>query len=154
MPTARIRIHGDYHLGQVLRVKNDFVILDFEGEPSRSLAERRAKHCALKDVAGMLRSFGYAAQVGLANYTARHPERGESLASWSWFWEQSVAAAFLHSYRREAGNAVFLPADQAAFKALLEAYLLDKAFYELNYELENRPTWVRIPLAGIAALQV
>ncbi len=150
----QIRIHGDYHLGQVLCVKNDFVILDFEGEPTRHLTERRAKHCALKDVAGMLRSFSYAAQVGLANYTARRADHAEFLAAWGWFWEQSVAAAFLRSYKREAGNASFLPAEQTSFKALLEAYLLDKALYELNYEVENRPTWVRIPLAGIAALHL
>jgi maltose alpha-D-glucosyltransferase/alpha-amylase len=150
----RIRVHGDYHLGQVLCVKNDFVILDFEGEPTRPLAERRAKQCALKDVAGMLRSFSYAAQVGLANYTARRPESLESLAGWSRFWEQSVATSLLRAYRLEAARASFLPDDQPGFRALLAAYLLDKAFYELNYELENRPTWVRIPLAGIAALDL
>jgi maltose alpha-D-glucosyltransferase/alpha-amylase len=152
--SLRTRIHGDYHLGQVLRVKNDFVVLDFEGEPTKPLAERRAKHSPLKDVAGMLRSFSYAAHVGLANYTARRPESLESLRGWGQFWEQSVAASFLRAYRQEAANASFLPASPAAIRALLEAYLLDKAFYELNYELENRPTWVRIPLAGILALEI
>jgi maltose alpha-D-glucosyltransferase/alpha-amylase len=150
----RIRIHGDYHLGQVLAVKNDFVILDFEGEPARSLAERRAKQCALKDVAGMLRSFGYAAQVSLANYVARRPENLESLERWSRFWEQWVAAAFLRAYHLETQGASFVPQRKDDFNVLLEAYLLDKALYELNYELENRPTWVRIPLAGIAALDL
>ncbi len=150
----RIRIHGDYHLGQVLAVKNDFVILDFEGEPTRPLAERRAKQCALKDVAGMLRSFSYAAQVSLANYVSRRPESLESLEGWSRFWEKSVAASFLRAYRQETTNAAFVPKNAAGFRPLLEAYLLDKAFYELNYELENRPTWVRIPLAGIAALDL
>jgi maltose alpha-D-glucosyltransferase/alpha-amylase len=150
----RIRIHGDYHLGQVLAVKNDFVILDFEGEPTRPLAERRAKQCALKDVAGMLRSFSYAAQVSLANYIARRPETLESLGGWSRYWEQWVAAAFLRGYRLETEQAAFLPKDPAGFRSLLEAYLLDKAFYELNYELENRPTWVRIPLASIASLDL
>ena len=150
----QIRIHGDYHLGQVLAVKNDFVILDFEGEPTRPLAERRAKQCALKDVAGMLRSFSYAAQVSLANYVARRPESLESLEGWSRFWEHWVAASFLKAYRHETANASFLPKNAAGFRSLLEAYLLDKAFYELNYELENRPTWVRIPLAGIAALNL
>ncbi len=148
----RIRIHGDYHLGQVLSVRNDFFILDFEGEPTRPLAERRAKQCALKDVAGMLRSFSYAAQVALSNYVARRPESLESLSGWGRFWEQWVAASFLRAYRHETANASFIPADPAGFKTLLEAYLFDKAFYELDYELENRPTWVRIPLAGIAAL--
>jgi maltose alpha-D-glucosyltransferase/alpha-amylase len=152
--SQRIRIHGDYHLGQILCVKNDFVILDFEGEPTKPLVERRAKHSALKDVAGMLRSFGYAAQVSLANYTARRPESLESLRVWSRFWELSVAASFLRAYRLEAGTACFLPSRSQEFKALLEAYLLDKALYELNYELENRPAWVRIPLAGILALEI
>jgi len=138
----------------VLAVKNDFVILDFEGEPSRPLAERRAKHCALKDVAGMLRSFSYAAQVSLANYVARRPESLQSLTGWSHFWERWVAASFLRAYRTETTGASFVPSDPLAFKSLLEAYLLDKAFYELNYEMENRPTWVRIPLAGIAALDL
>ena len=150
----QIRIHGDYHLGQVLCVKNDFVILDFEGEPTRPLAERRAKQCALKDVAGMLRSFSYAAQVGLANYAARRPESMASLAGWGRFWEFSVATAFLRAYKATAGKASFLPDSAEGFKALLEVYLLDKALYELNYELENRPTWIHIPLAGIAALHL
>jgi maltose alpha-D-glucosyltransferase/alpha-amylase len=152
--TLQIRIHGDYHLGQVLCVKNDFVILDFEGEPTRPVAERRAKQSALKDVAGMLRSFSYAAQVGLANYVARRPESLESLAGWSRFWEQSVAASFLRAYRLEADGASFLPDDKPSFRTLLEAFLMEKAFYELNYELENRPTWVRVPLAAIAALDL
>jgi len=150
----RIRIHGDYHLGQVLAVKNDFVILDFEGEPTRPIGERRAKQCALKDVAGMLRSFSYAAHVSLANYVARRPESLESLQGWSRFWENWVAASFLRAYRNETANAAFLPNNAAGFRSLLEAYLLDKAFYELNYELENRPAWVRIPLAGITALNL
>ncbi len=150
----RIRIHGDYHLGQVLSVKQDFVILDFEGEPTRPLAERRAKQCALKDVAGMLRSFSYAAHVSLANYAARRPDSIESLTGWSRFWEQSVAAAFLRAYQSETTNAAFMPQAPAAFRSLLRAFLLDKAYYELNYEMENRPTWVRIPLAGIRSLEL
>jgi maltose alpha-D-glucosyltransferase / alpha-amylase len=148
----RIRIHGDYHLGQVLCVKNDFVILDFEGEPTRSLAERRAKYSPLKDVAGMLRSFSYAAQMGLSNYVARRPERQGDLKCWSRFWEQSVSISFLRAYRLQAAGAPFLPKELSGFSALLEAYLLDKAIYELNYELENRPAWIQIPLSGILAL--
>jgi len=136
--SLRIRIHGDYHLGQVLRVPEDFVILDFEGEPTKPLAERRAKHCPLKDVAGMLRSFSYASYVGLAD---RETQRGE--------WERSVSTAFLDAYRKEAGNASFLPRDEDVFHTLLEAYVFDKAFYELNYEMDNRPDWLRIPLAAI-----
>lgn len=137
--SLRIRIHGDYHLGQVLRVPDDFVILDFEGEPTTSLAARRAKHCPLKDVAGMLRSFSYASYTGLPDDETRRRA-----------WEQSVSGAFLEAYRKEAGQASFLPVDEEAFQTLLEAYVFDKAFYELNYEMDNRPEWLRIPLAAIS----
>jgi maltose alpha-D-glucosyltransferase/alpha-amylase len=138
--SLRIRIHGDYHLGQVLRVPDDFVILDFEGEPTKSLAERCAKHCPLKDVAGMLRSFSYVSYTGLPDdATQRHA------------WEETASRAFLEAYRQEAGKASFLPADDGAFQTLLEAYVFDKAFYELNYEIDNRPAWLRIPLAAVSS---
>jgi len=138
--SLRIRIHGDYHLGQVLRIPNDFVILDFEGEPTKTLAARRAKHCPLKDVAGMLRSFSYASYAGLAGNETQRRE-----------WEQAVSAAFLDAYRKEAGHASFLPGDEDAFHTLLEAYVFDKAFYELSYEMDNRPDWLGIPLAAISS---
>ena len=150
----RIRIHGDYHLGQVLRVKTDFVILDFEGEPARSLAYRRSKQCALKDVAGMLRSFSYAAYATLINYTARHPEDLATLEPWARFWERSVAAEFVRAYRQASRGADFLPADESDFQNLLDAFLLDKALYEVLYELNSRPAWVRIPLMGIMSLSL
>ena len=146
----RIRIHGDYHLGQVLRAKNDFVLLDFEGEPARSLEERRRKQCPLKDVAGMLRSFSYAAWSGLDAYRQRHPD--STLEPWARLWQNSVSTAFLNAYRDTvAANPNLMPAPAQA-DALLSAYLLEKALYELLYELNNRPTWVRIPLSGILAL--
>ncbi len=149
---VQIRIHGDYHLGQVLRVENDFVILDFEGEPARPLAERRRKQPALKDVAGMLRSFSYAAYAGLLGYTARRLEEFASLEPWASYWEQWTRVAFLRAYRETAGDAPFLPRSAEHFETLLNAFLLDKALYELNYELNNRPSWVRIPLRGILPL--
>ena len=148
----RIRIHGDYHLGQVLRVKTDFEILDFEGEPARSLAYRRAKQSPLKDVAGMLRSFSYAAYASLINFTTRHPEDLARLEPWAQLWEHSAAAAFLRAYRETAQGAAFLPADNGDFKEMLEIFLLDKALYEVLYELNARPAWVRIPLMGIMSL--
>jgi maltose alpha-D-glucosyltransferase/alpha-amylase len=148
----RTRIHGDYHLGQVLRTKNDYVILDFEGEPARPLAERREKHSPLKDVAGMLRSFSYAAQVALLNYTTRRPDAIDRLDPWARFWERSTAAEFLRAYRATPADAPFLPADPGSFKTLLEVYLLSKALHELRHELENRPGWARIPLVGILSL--
>jgi len=148
----RIRIHGDYHLGQVLKVKTDFVILDFEGEPARPLAERRAKQCALKDVAGMLRSFSYAAYSSLINYTTRHADDISRLEPWAKLWERCVAAEFLRAYRETARGSNFIPSSADGFRKLLDLFLLDKALYEVRYELNARPEWVRIPLMGILSL--
>jgi maltose alpha-D-glucosyltransferase/alpha-amylase len=148
------RIHGDYHLGQVLRYRSDFVILDFEGEPARSLAERRTKQSPMKDVAGMLRSFSYAAYATLINFTARRPEDLGRLMPWARLWERSVSAEFLRAYRATSQSSNHVPSDPAAFRQLLDAYLLDKALYELRYEMNNRPTWARIPVEGILALTV
>jgi maltose alpha-D-glucosyltransferase/alpha-amylase len=144
----RIRVHGDYHLGQVIRVKNEYAILDFEGEPARALDERRAKHSALKDVAGMVRSFSYAAWVGLSQFTTRGPDAFDRLEPWARLWEQAASASFLRAYRQTAGPRL-LPADPQACRALLEAYLLDKACYEVLYELNHRPAWVWIPLRSL-----
>jgi len=152
--TLRTRIHGDYHLGQVLKVKTDFVILDFEGEPARPLSYRRAKQCPLKDVAGMLRSVSYAVHVSLINYTARHNEAVTRLEPWALLWERSVAAEFLRAYRDTAQDAEFLPINGADFRKLLDIFLLDKALYEVLYEMNSRPAWLRIPLMGILSLQV
>jgi maltose alpha-D-glucosyltransferase/alpha-amylase len=146
------RIHGDYHLGQVLRSKGDFVILDFEGEPARPLAERREKHSPLKDVAGMMRSFSYAAFVALTQYTTRRPEDYAQLESWARLWEASVSTEFLKAYREANANSRIVPTERDDFDALLKIYMLDKALYELVYELNNRPAWIRIPLHGILSL--
>ncbi|MBI2818626.1 MAG: maltose alpha-D-glucosyltransferase [Acidobacteria bacterium] len=148
----KIRIHGDFHLGQVLRVANDFMVLDFEGEPARSLEERRAKQLVLKDVAGMLRSFSYAAHAALLTHAARIPAEYSRLEPWAKSWECTVSAVFLRSYRLTAAGAAFLPAEPDHFRRLLEIYLLDKALYELSYEINNRPAWVCIPLWGILSL--
>ena len=151
----RTRIHGDYHLGQVLRANNDVVILDFEGEPARSLEERRAKQSPLRDVAGMLRSFSYAAAAGLNAYNQAKPDSsrgGRSLEPWARLWQNAVSSEFLKSWRETvAANPKLMP-DAPQAQKLLDAYLLEKALYELLYELNNRPAWVRIPLAGILAL--
>jgi maltose alpha-D-glucosyltransferase/alpha-amylase len=152
--TERIRVHGDYHLGQVLRVKTDFVILDFEGEPARPLADRRAKQCPLKDLAGMLRSFSYAAYSSLINFTARHVKGIASLEPWARLWERCVATEFLRAYRETARDAQFLPENTDNFRKVLDVFLVDKALYEVLYELNTRPSWVRIPLMGIMALQL
>jgi maltose alpha-D-glucosyltransferase/alpha-amylase len=146
---VKTRVHGDYHLGQVLRVKNDFAMLDFEGEPKRSLEERRAKHSPLKDVAGMLRSFSYAAWVGLSQFTTRGPDAFERLEPWARVWEQASSAVFLQAYRQVASE--LLPTDPRACRAVLDAYQLDKACYEVLYELSHRPAWAWIPLRHLVA---
>ncbi len=148
----KTRVHGDFHLGQVLRVKNDFVILDFEGEPARPLAERRGMHSPLKDVAGMLRSFSYAAQTAFMSHATRRPQSAASLEPWAALWERCVSAVFLSAYRAETQGARLLPEDSATLARLLDAYVMEKALYELAYEIGNRPTWVRIPLLGILSL--
>ena len=148
----RTRIHGDYHLGQVLRARGDYVILDFEGEPARSLAERRAKQSPLKDVAGMLRSFSYAAYSALDHFVQRHPNTHKQLEPWAELWQNAVSTEFLHAWRNTVAAAPDLSPPPEPAQRLLNAYLLEKALYELLYELNNRPTWTRIPLLGILAL--
>ena len=147
----RIRVHGDYHLGQLLRARTDFLIVDFEGEPARSLAERREKQSPLRDVAGMLRSFSYAAYAGLAKHTQRHPEHANVLHPWATLWERATSNTFLQGYRETIGSHPLLPTADAA-QTLLVALLLEKAFYELQYELNNRPAWLNIPLTGLLDL--
>jgi maltose alpha-D-glucosyltransferase/alpha-amylase len=137
----------------VLIVRDDFLIIDFEGEPQRTLDERRAKHSALRDVAGMLRSFDYARFTALQQ-VAQGGVEADRLAPLARQWEREVRAAFLKTYRDVAIEGG-LYADAAAFAAaepLLDLFELEKALYELRYEIDNRPDWVGVPLAGIAAL--
>ncbi|MHB1004497.1 MAG: putative maltokinase [Chloroflexota bacterium] len=146
---AKIRHHGDYHLGQVLRTADGFVVVDFEGEPARTLAERRAKHLALRDVAGMLRSFDYAVYAALFE----QPVGADLplLEAHGLAWERLAGAAFMEGYllQTHGTDAVFLPPDTDRLRLALDVLTLDKAVYELIYELNNRPGWVRIPLAYI-----
>jgi maltose alpha-D-glucosyltransferase / alpha-amylase len=153
LSTMLTRIHGDYHLGQILFTGGDFVIIDFEGEPARSLTERRRKRSPLQDVAGMLRSFHYAAYAPLLQATG--PEVNESVTAlrpWAYYWQIWVSAIFLKTYLEVAQNASFVPESREDLALLLDTYILDKAVYELGYELNNRPTWVQIPLQGISQL--
>lgn len=159
----RIRIHGDYHLGQTLRIKaspgdgdssgGDFVLLDFEGEPARTLAERRRKQSPLKDVAGMLRSFSYASFAGLKKHAEEHADvSAEGMRGWAKAWQNAASGEFLSAYRETiAAKPDLLPGAKETQK-LLDAYLLEKALYELLYELNNRPQWLHIPIAGILNL--
>jgi maltose alpha-D-glucosyltransferase/alpha-amylase len=148
---VKIRHHGDYHLGQVLLAQNDFVITDFEGEPARPLAERRRKHSPLRDVAGMLRSFNYATYAALARHSSERPEALATLESMGRDWEAEVRRTFLRGYD-ESTRGSHLFSAWAEMEGLLQLFTLEKVFYELRYELGNRPDWVRIPLRGILAL--
>ncbi|WP_042444212.1 malto-oligosyltrehalose trehalohydrolase [Azospirillum sp. B510] len=150
---SAMRLHGDYHLGQVLVSRGDVQIVDFEGEPMRPLAERRAKHCVLRDVAGMLRSVAYAAAMARDAIPADldGPSRDARMAWLSW-WEGAASAAFLDGYRDAIGDCPGFPRDPQAAATLLKLFLLEKALYEVGYELANRPDWVAIPLAGITAI--
>jgi maltose alpha-D-glucosyltransferase/alpha-amylase len=146
----KTRFHGDYHLGQVLLTRLDFLIIDFEGEPARSFEERRAKHTPLKDVAGMLRSFDYARWTALRQALEGHADY-ERLAPVAEDWAKRARAAFLGAYADAVrGSGLF--ADLEDVEELLGVLELEKALYELRYELNNRPGWVGIPLAGILAL--
>ena len=150
----RTRIHGDYHLGQLLFTGNDFVVIDFEGEPQRPLSERRIKRSPLRDVAGMIRSYHYAARSGLIQrveegVVGRDPEAIAALEPWVDAWFQWTAASFLGGYLRVTEGAPILPPNEEHLRILLDAYLIEKAVYELGYELNNRPGWVPIAMAGI-----
>jgi maltose alpha-D-glucosyltransferase/alpha-amylase len=149
---CRIRHHGDYHLGQVLHTaEGEFMVIDFEGEPARPLAERRQKHSALRDVAGMMRSFAYAAA------TCAQTSRGElgdrQAATRAQRWERELREAFLRGYLPEGReHPAFLPQARARLDVLLMLFETEKLLYELAYELNNRPTWVWIPLRGVVAM--
>jgi trehalose synthase-fused probable maltokinase len=133
----QMRIHGDLHLGQVLRQGNRWLIIDFEGEPSRSFTQRREKTSPLKDVAGMLRSLDYAAAtVGLEGEARRQCVK-------------PTHRAFLEGYRAATAGAAFLPTDAETFDVMLDVFELEKTLYEVRYELQNRPDWVRIPLEAL-----
>ena len=146
-PGKKIRIHGDYHLGQVLLTRNDFVIIDFEGEPGHSLEQRRAKHSPLRDVAGMMRSFSYVQQSALRN-VAHNEAEAARLAPLARSWELEARSAFLSAYDAAARETASYETLQPG-KGLLGLFELEKALYELRYEIGNRPTWVGIPLQGI-----
>ncbi len=145
---SKTRLHGDYHLGQVLLVQNDFVITDFEGEPSRTMEERAQKHSPLKDVAGMLRSFDYAMHSALFKYIAERPDARSAVELAGRQWQAQAVGAFLDGYD-EVARGSRLGSARAEMNGLLELFVLEKAVYELKYEVDNRPDWVRIPLTGL-----
>jgi maltose alpha-D-glucosyltransferase / alpha-amylase len=152
LSAMRTRLHGDFHLGQVLWTGKEFIIIDFEGEPTRSVSERRIKRCPLRDVAGMLRSFDYAANEALRRLpvpAAQKPEASTDLGPAARMWVQWVSAEYLRAYRTATSDVAFLPKEPQEFDLLLEAYVAEKVVYELAYEFQNRPNWVEVPLRGI-----
>ena len=157
LDAKRIRCHGDLHLGQVLFTGRDFMNIDFEGEPARSLSDRRVKRTPLRDVAGLLRSFNYATFAALLDQSARglvdpDSDAARDLEAWGRTWCDAVSAAFLGAYLAESDGAEWIPAAREDLEMLLDTSLLEKAVYELTYELNNRPLWVPIALEGLREL--
>jgi maltose alpha-D-glucosyltransferase / alpha-amylase len=147
--SSKIRVHGDYHLGQVLFTGKDFMIIDFEGEPTRSLTARQLKHCPFKDIAGMLRSFHYAIYMGQLENESKIPESAGLLKPWLEVWYELVQETFVNSYLKTAENALFIPKEERQINDLLSVYTIEKAVYEADYEFNNRPDWLHIPLYGL-----
>ncbi|MGC4122522.1 MAG: putative maltokinase [Myxococcales bacterium] len=153
--TQRIRIHGDYHLGQVLYTGKDFVIVDFEGEPARPLEDRRRKRSALRDVAGMLRSFHYASVAAAGRHLASAlatPGSEPTVRTWAALWQAWTSRAYLAAWLEESGTAPFVPPTRDELRVMLAAFTVEKALYEVAYELNTRPAWVSVPLDGILRL--
>jgi maltose alpha-D-glucosyltransferase / alpha-amylase len=152
---VRMRTHGDLHLGQILNSGKDYFIIDFEGEPALSLPERRRKRSALRDVAGMLRSFSYAvfaARAAQNERTPMTPVDSARMMAWARSWQTWSSWAFLKGYTAAAGDAPFMPKSDDEMRVLLNAFQMEKAVYEVGYELNNRPNWLPVPIAGIQQL--
>ncbi|MEF8942009.1 MAG: maltose alpha-D-glucosyltransferase [Desulfohalobiaceae bacterium] len=152
LDTIKIRNHGDYHLGQVLYTGNSFVIVDFEGEPARPLSERRLKRSCLRDVAGMVRSFHYAAHHALHQHLTSSEDDLAYLASWIDPWFRAVSGMFLSGYQNTIRPSSLLPSNKKSLELLFRCLMLEKAIYEVGYELNNRPDWLSIPVHGVKQL--
>ena len=152
--SKRIRAHGDYHLGQVLSTGSDFMITDFEGEPARTITQRRIKRAPIRDVAGMLRSFSYAVHNALQERAASGLEGPTATIAREWgrFWQGWVGSIFLGAYLQESRASGFLQSSDDEVALMLDIYMLEKAVYEIAYELNNRPSWVLVPLEGVIEL--
>jgi maltose alpha-D-glucosyltransferase/alpha-amylase len=151
-PIAKTRIHGDLHLGQVLRTGEDWYVIDFEGEPRKPPEERRAKQSPMRDVAGMVRSFDYAARAALFRMAAHGTEPTDAVAAHAARWRRQASDAFLAAYAAAVGGAPGHPKSPDAARRLLDLFVLEKALYEIAYEATNRPGWLGIPLDGVLAL--
>ncbi|HEY8937112.1 MAG TPA: alpha-amylase, partial [Cyclobacteriaceae bacterium] len=149
---VKIRNHGDFHLGQVLFTGKDFIITDFEGEPARSYTERRLKRSPLRDVTGMIRSFHYATYASLLLDNQIRKEDFKKLIPALDIWYMYVSHIYLKSYTESVTGTGFIPKNKDEFDILINTFLLEKALYELNYEINNRPNWIIIPLKGIKSI--
>jgi len=149
LEVTKTRLHGDLHLGQVVVVQNDFYLLDFEGEPVKSMEQRRAKQSPLRDVAGMIRSFDYAASTALIEHPEPSGEGGHDLQAAIEAWRSAAVTRFIDGYRPAVGDCPSVPVDEKTFHRLLDLYQLEKALYEICYEAANRPDWLRIPVDGV-----
>jgi maltose alpha-D-glucosyltransferase/alpha-amylase len=145
---TKIRHHGDFHLGQMLIVKDDVFLIDFEGEPRRSIEDRRRKAPAARDVAGLIRSIDYSATAALERALRQAPDEHGRLAPALDRWREHSVATFLAAYRAHLKDARLWPTAEEDADRLLDFFLLEKAFYEIDYELAHRPDWLRVPLAG------
>jgi maltose alpha-D-glucosyltransferase/alpha-amylase len=155
MEAMRIRCHGNFHLGHVLHTGKDFVVIDFEGQPGRSLSERRIKRPPFRDVAGLVRSFEFAAHGALLHQTEASNLRAEeirALEPWTTFWSRWVTASFLGGYLATVRDSGLLPDSKPGLAALLDAFVLDRALTEVGHELVNRPAWLSVPLQSIINL--
>ncbi len=148
----KTRLHGDYHLGQVLIAAGDVLLLDFEGEPAKPLAERRDKGSPLKDVAGMLRSFDYAAWASALHLAENDPGLLERVLAQALAWRDLAQRGFLDGYRAVIAGCPVWPEDDATAERLLNVFMVQKLLYEVQYEAANRPNWLLIPVRGIAGL--
>jgi maltose alpha-D-glucosyltransferase / alpha-amylase len=146
---VKTRHHGDYHLGRVLVANNDFQIMDFEGDPAMSLDDRHAKHSPLRDVAAMLRSFNYAARLAIVSLSADRPDQVEDLESWARHFEGRVRESFLGGYIESERDSISYSEGKSQASQLIELFSLERALCEIRHELNNRPTWVSIPIKGI-----
>jgi maltose alpha-D-glucosyltransferase / alpha-amylase len=148
----KTRYHGDFHLGQVIVVKNDFFIIDFEGEPARPLAERRRKSSPLRDVAGMIRSFDYASYTAVRQLAEARPAAAARMTQLAEAWRQRAVDGFRAAYRKTMRGCAAYPASKIQARNMLAFFILEKAVYEVSYELANRPGWVDIPLNGVLGI--
>jgi maltose alpha-D-glucosyltransferase/alpha-amylase len=146
------RIHGDYHLGQVLVAKDDVIIIDFEGEPGRTLEVRREKTSPLRDVAGMLRSLDYAASAALDRFATRSGSLPDRVVAATSAWRERAGREFIDAYVEIALGMVSYPRGKGEAAALLDLFLLQKILYEISYEAANRPSWVTVPVRGLREL--